>query len=835
MAPLIRAHDWSKTSLGPIDTWPQSLKTVLGVGLNSRFPVCIYWGNDFTLLYNDAWSVIPGDKHPGVLGLPAHEAWSEVWPALSPQLNGVMRDGIAVQVEDGLMPLQRSGYTEECYFSYNVSPIFGFDGRPVGLFNTVTETTQQFIEARRGELFGGVREAIAQANSAEDACVQACEILAQAPADVPFHAIYLTAPDSGDAYLQASHGVTMGSALVPLQLSQHDKTSLWPLAQAVRTREQVECRLDDTTALILPPWPEPVHTACVLPLFGDTDLAPVLGFLVCGISPRRQLDTPYRRFLDNLASTIARGIQQVINQGEEARQTTEMARRIELRTRERDRIWSLSLDMLCVLDITGVLISVNPAWSEILGWSEEELLGKTTHWLEHPDDFAKTDQIRQSLAEGHRVWRFENRLRHRDGTYRWLSWSATPEKNLLYAAGRDITEEKRTADALARTEEALRNAQRMEVVGQLTGGIAHDFNNLLSGIQVSLDLIQRRLPEPSRSEVERFIQAAAESAQRGAAMTHNLLSFARRQALDMQPLQLDPLILELQDQVHELAGHNVHVKFILEAGRASTISDAEQLRKVLRHLIDNARDAMPHGGQLHITTRAITAADGSTDLPNGNYVLLQVSDSGCGIPASVLAHAFEPFFTTKPLGQGSGLGLSMVYGFLKQIGGQIRLHSEEGQGTSVNLYFPQRGEIEAKQEEEVPVAKELPINVHKDCVLVVEDAEVVRMLTVEVLEEFGYEVRQAADATEALDILNSDAVIDLLMTDVGLPGMNGQQLATEARRLRPDLRVLFATGYAEIVNIDGSDLATHMDVIAKPFSLDDLRNKVSSMLGARTG
>ena len=498
-----------------------------------------------------------------------------------------------------------------------------------------------------------------------------------------------------------------------------------------------------------------------------------------------------------------------------------------MRTLERDRIWNLSQDLLCVADQQGRLLSINPAWTATLGWSEEELLGRTTHWLEHPDDIPGTDQTRQALAEGQRIWRFENRLRHRDGSYRWLSWSATPENDIQYGNGHDITEEKRTVEVLQRTEEALRNAQRMEAVGQLTGGIAHDFNNLLAGIRVGLDLIRRRLPDEARRDLERFIDAATDSAERGAALTHNLLSFARRQALDIQPVRLETLLAAHRQRLAERAGPAVELELQVEELPASVLCDAEQLRKALEHLVDNAREAMPDGGRLLIRASAPEAAPEEAEDAAAGHLLLEVRDTGRAMDERVLSHAFEPFFTTKPLGQGSGLGLSMVYGFVKQTGGQIRLQSSVGQGTCV--FFTARSRFVGTHRTQ----SSRHGSPSRETVLVVEDADVVRMLTVEVLDELGYQVLEACDGQQALAILRSDTEIDLLLTDIGLPGMNGQELAAVARELRPGLRVLFATGYAEIVSIDGSELATQMDMIAKPFSIDELRDKVASLLEGR--
>lgn len=500
-------------------------------------------------------------------------------------------------------------------------------------------------------------------------------------------------------------------------------------------------------------------------------------------------------------------------------------------THEHERLWALSQDLLCVTDLAGRLQSINPAWSETLGWSSHDLLGRSTRWLEHPDDQPGSEHTRQTLARGGKVRRFEHRLRHRDGSYRWIAWSATPGAAFLYGSGRDISGEKHTEQTLHQAEEALATTQQMEALGQFTGGVAHDFNNLLAGIIVSLDLIERRLQPGPRAEVARFLSAASTSAQRGATLTSNLLAFARRQSLDIQPIQINRLIRAMLPSLRAQAGAGVSLHLQLAADPGNTASDAEQLHKAMLHLIDNARDAMPNGGRLEIGSEHVQVSDDTrcADLPPGDYIALSVRDNGCGMDAHTLAHAFDPFFTTKRIGQASGLGLSMVYGFMKQSGGQIRLHSEIDQGTCVTLYFHRGITVPEQEPSSQPDAQ---ASAPQQRILLVEDSDVVRMLTLEVLEELGYNVLEASDAQQALPILQSDERIDLLMTDIGLPGMNGQELAAAARRLRPELKVLFASGYAEIVDIDGSELATQMDMIGKPFSLNDLRDKVQGMLGA---
>ncbi|TRX75253.1 ATP-binding protein [Pseudomonas mangiferae] len=832
MADLIRGRDWSTSPLGPIGDWSPILKAILGVGLNCSFPVCIYWGEDFHLLYNDAWSAIPGDKHPWALGRPAREAWSDIWPIIQPMFEGIMRTGAAVHTEDGMLPMQRLGYVEECYFNYNVSPIPGVDGRPVGLYNTVIETTTKVLGARRAHLLATLAEAGAQSETVDDFCQRAQPLLASAPADLPFALLYLVDPrQPGRLQRVVASGLPGDHPLAPEIIAPGDASS-WPLAETqTRTGHTCTDLAQRAPGLVLPPWPEPVHSVQIQPLHEARGGATPMGYLVAGVSPRRALDGAYRTFLASLADSLALGVVQARAQEDSRLRTAALEQRIELRTQERDRLWSLSQDLLCVASPEGVLLSINPAWEDTLGWSEAELVGRTVHWLVHPDDLERTERERRSLAEGVRTRPFENRLRDKHGQYRWLAWRSTPGDRYIYSNARDVSEEKRTQDALKHAEEVLNQAQNMEALGQLTGGIAHDFNNLLAGVIGSLELIRRKLPPAARADVERLLDAASVSANRGAALTHNLVAFARRQTLALATVDLNELVRTQEDGLRRLLGPRTALVTRLAADLWPTRSDPHQLLRVLQHLIENARDAMPGGGRLLLETanlRVPQDAPPQEDAPPpGDYVLCKVCDSGSGMSADTLAHAFEPFFTTKTIGQGTGLGLSMVHGFVKQTGGHIRIHSEAGQGTRVALYLPRDTTMQERNDtpDSAPAA-----DGSVKTILVVEDADIVRMLTVEVLEDLGYTVLQAADAQEALPILQGPQPLDLLMTDIGLPGMNGQQLAQAARQARPDLPVLFASGYAEIADIDGQLLTGGMEMIAKPFSIDLLREKVSGML-----
>ncbi|GJD79762.1 PAS domain-containing protein [Methylobacterium gregans] len=518
---------------------------------------------------------------------------------------------------------------------------------------------------------------------------------------------------------------------------------------------------------------------------------------------------------------------------ERRRRAVELERQVAERTADRNALWQLSRDLMLRCTFEGTITAVNPAWTEMLGWRENELLGKSLFDLVHPDDLASTLAGAQELREGTSHARFDNRFRARDGSYRWIMWSTRPSDGMINAVGRDFTAERAQAETLARTEEALRQSQKMEAVGQLTGGLAHDFNNMLAGIVGSLELMQTRLLQGRVGDLERYIGAAQGAAKRAAALTHRLLAFSRRQTLAPRPTNLNRLVESMVELVRRTVGPSVTVETVGAGGLWATLIDPGQLENALLNLCINARDAMPEGGRIVVETANRWLDDRAArerDLDPGQYVALCVSDNGTGMTPDVAARAFDPFFTTKPMGEGTGLGLSMIYGFVRQSGGQVRIYSEVGAGTMVCLYLP-RYLGAAEDAEPLPDLAEAGRARAGETVLVVDDEPTVRMLVTEVLEDLGYAAIEAADAAAGLKVLRSDVRIDLLISDVGLPGgMNGRQMVDAARVGRPDLKVLFITGYAENAALNHGHLAPGMQVLTKPFALDTLANRIRGLI-----
>lgn len=503
---------------------------------------------------------------------------------------------------------------------------------------------------------------------------------------------------------------------------------------------------------------------------------------------------------------------------------------------ERDRLWALSEDMLARADYSGTMTAVNPAWTKVLGFTEHELLTRPYAHFMHPDDTGKSIAALVEMGRTGLPTRFENRILTAQGGYKPIGWTVSPEPDgtQFIAVGRDLSDYKAREQELLQAQEALRQAHKMEAVGQLTGGIAHDFNNLLAAVSLALEMVTQRLARGDVASLGKYVAMAQTSVRRGTTLTQRLLAFSRRQTLDPLPTHPDRLVAGMEELVRRAVGPSVDVAVASSPGLWQVNVDVPQLENALLNLCINARDAMlPDGGRLTIETgnRTLAGAEArEADLPAGDYVMVCVADTGAGMTPDVAARAFDPFFTTKPLGQGTGLGLSMVYGFVRQSGGQVRVRSEPGQGTTITMYFP-RHVGEAAAAETAP-PEDSAGDGDGEVVLVVDDEQPIREVVAEVLELAGYRVLQAEDGPSGLKVLQSQRV-DLLVTDVGLPGgMNGRQVADAARIARPDLRILFITGYAENAAVSGDELEPGMAVLTKPFDIAALGRKVEHLLGS---
>jgi PAS domain S-box-containing protein len=530
-------------------------------------------------------------------------------------------------------------------------------------------------------------------------------------------------------------------------------------------------------------------------------------------------------FVEGLDVTERRATEQALRE-----LNANLEKRVIERAQARGRTWDLSPDLLGALNSQGYFETSNPAWRTILGWSEDEVASMSIFELLHPDDVEHTRAGFELTLVGQPAIRFVNRYRCKDGSYRYISWVGIQEDGHVYCTGRDITAEREAQIELSKAQDALRQAQKVEAIGQLTGGIAHDFNNLLTGIIGSLALVRRRMATNNPDDIPRLMDAASAAALRAAALTHRLLAFGRRQSLDTRPNDVNRIVTGVEDLLRRTMGERIEMVCKLSDDLWTASTDANQLESALLNLAINARDAMPDGGRLTIETANVQLDQAYTslheDVQPGDYVAVSVSDTGIGMPPEVLEKALDPFFTTKPVGEGTGLGLSVIYGFTKQSRGHLRIYSEVGQGTTVKLYLRRalQNAIDLK-----PVTLETPRG-HGETILVVEDDATVRSIIGDVLRDLGYNVLTAADARFAIPLLQSKEAIDLLISDVILPHVNGRKLAETARTLRPALKVLFVSGYSEDVIVRGDLIDAGMDMLTKPFALDTLGAKVHAMI-----
>ncbi|MGU3391894.1 ATP-binding protein [Sphingomonas sp. M1A8_2b] len=661
---MIDQCDWAATPLGGRDAWPRSLETIIDMMLSSKFAMCIGWGPELTLFYNDAYVPFLGGKHPAALAQPIAQVWSDVWNDIKGPILQAMA-GEAVGYEDLPLTMMRHGYTEETWWTFSYSPLRDDAGRVAGFLDIATETTAKILNERR----------------------------------------------------------------------------------LVAEREKLAAREAELRAL-------------------NADL-------------------------EN--QVVARG-------------------------RERAVTWNVSPELLSVIDLaTSRFDRVNPAW-QTLGWDPEVLEGAAYSDFVDPAHIASSAAAFEQVRSGEPVPRFENRYRAKDGSWHWLSWVAVPFEGKLYSSTRDVTIERRQAEELATAEDALRQAQKLEAVGQLTGGVAHDFNNLLTVIRGSVDLLRR--PGITDERRERYVDAIAETADRAAKLTKQLLAFARRQALKPETFDAGASLAEVASIVRTLTGSRIVMDIVTPDEPCFVLADRGQFDTAIINMSINARDAMDGAGRLTIAVGPVSGIPAIRTHPPiaGSFVAITITDTGSGITVGDLDRIFEPFFTTKELGKGTGLGLSQVIGFAKQSDGDIRAESIERQGTTFTLYLP-RVSADGMVEEDV-IEPEARVDGDGICVLVVEDNKGVGEFAVQALAELGYQTILATNADEALVELESDCDrFHIIFSDVVMPGMSGLELGQEIRRRHPDLPVILTSGYSHVLAQNGQH---GFELLHKPYSIEQL-------------
>ena len=507
-----------------------------------------------------------------------------------------------------------------------------------------------------------------------------------------------------------------------------------------------------------------------------------------------------------------------------------LEQRVVERTRDRDRIWRLSPDLMLVAQLDGVISAVNPAWTRMLGHTEHDLVGSQLLALVHPDDLAVSSSAVSRLGDGKNFPNFKNRYRHQDGSYRMIAWTAVPDSDYIHAVGRDIQAEEEAKEALRLSEDALRQSQKLEAIGQLTGGVAHDFNNLLTVIKSCADLLKT----PSLSEVRRikYVEAIANTVDRAARLTAQLLTFARRQALRPEVFNVGDSVLRVGEMMDSLTGSRIKVTIEVPQKPRFINADESQFETALVNMVVNARDAMAGNGQLSINVATANWLPSVRAHPVrvADYVTIELSDTGSGIAPEKLDAIFEPFYTTKGIGQGTGLGLSQVYGFAKQSGGEILVQSECGKGSQFVLYLP---EVEAGVTSATPENQCAPIACDL-CVLMVEDNADVGLYTSQTLEQMGFKVLWVPDANSALDALapNPES-FQVVFSDISMPGMSGLELLDAIEALYPWLPVVLTTGYNDEYARIAQEEAQRFVLLQKPYSTEALAVQLHKVVKSR--
>ena len=920
VADIIARRDWSATPIGPIATWSSTLTTTLALILRAPLPIVTLWGDEGVMLYNDAYSVFAGGRHPELLGSNVREGWAEI----ADFNDNVMKVGLAgktLRYEDQELTLYRNGIGEPVWMNLDYSPIPGPDGVPVGVIAIVVETTakvraERWLSGERERLrrlfeqapgfmamVTGPDHTFDMANAAFLSLVGQRELIGCSVRDClpelagqdfferldqvyalgrshagfaqPMHltrtpgtppelrhvdfvyqpvrsedgdviGIFIQGTDVTDRLLAESAVVeseakfrTFAQAMPNQVWSADSRGALdWFNDKVYGYSGQPAGRLDGTA------WQATLHPDDVPHALNRWQRAiDTGGTYECEFRIRRA-DGIYRWHLSralpirDAAGDIVRWVgsnTDIEDQKSAARALERLNKTLEQQVAEshadRDRMWRLSTDVMLVADFDANIVAINPAWTELLGWEPSALVGRSFMDLIHPDDRIETLAEVGDLSAGKRTYKFVNRYRCRDGHYVVLSWTAVPDARFIHAVGRDITADREAADALRRTELALQQSQKMETIGKLTGGVAHDFNNLLQVISGNLQLLATDVAGNGRAE--RRLANALGGVQRGAKLASQLLAFGRRQPLEPKTIRIGRLIGGMEDMLRRSLGEAVEIETLVSGGLWNTLVDPTQVENAILNLAINARDAMDGTGRLTLEAGNAFLDDAyarqHVEVTPGQYVMLAVTDTGCGMTPEVLAQAYEPFFSTKPEGKGTGLGLSMVYGFVKQSGGHIKIYSEPGMGTTVKLYLPRSHDAE----ETGVVLETATVEGGRETILVAEDDDQVRATVVETLSELGYRVLKASDAASALAIVDSGMAIDLLFTDVVMPGpLRSPELARRARERLPGLAVLFTSGYTENSIVHGGRLDAGVDLLSKPYTREALARKIRQVLAA---
>src|ERR1700761_1786567 len=867
-ADIIARFNWSATPLGPIETWPGSLKSSIALILRSPVPIVLLWGEDGIMIYNDAYSVFAGGRHPKLFGSKVREGWPEV----ADFNDNVMKVGLAGQTlayrETELTLYRHGGKPEQVWLNLDYSPVLGEDGRPFGVMAIVVEITDKVrigreLEAERKSLrlmfeqapgfiamLSGPEHRFSMVNEAYRTLVAGRDVVGRTVADaVPevveqgFIGLLDRVYASGQPYIgrgvavHLQHGpggilaqryldfiyqpiVAEDGATTGIFIQGHDVTEQHATEQAIRAESRKLDVLNRTGAA----------------LAAELDLDKVVQ--IANDACTELVNAQFGAFFYNVINDVG----------------------------ESYMLYALSgvprehFDQFPMPRNTAVF---EPTFKGTGVIRSDDILGDPRYGHNAPHHgmpkghlpvrsylavpvISRSGEVIGGLFLGHgEPGRFAEE--HEELLVGIAGQAATAIDNgrLFQAAEREVNDRRRAEAELqklnstleqrvieevyarSKIEDQLRQIQKMESIGQLTGGIAHDFNNMLAVIIGALNLLQRSLSR-GETNVERFVAAAAGGARRAASLTQRLLAFSRQQPLSPEMLVINKLVANMSDLLVRTLGEQIQVETVLAAGLWTAMIDPVQLESAIINLSANARDAMPQGGKLTIETQNTFVDEAYAKeyaIVPGQYVLLAVADTGTGMTQDTLEKAFDPFFTTKTVGKGTGLGLSQVYGFVRQSGGHVKIYSEIGVGTTVKIYLP-RHYGEAQPDRPVGVESKIYRGSRNEFVLVVEDDDRVRAISVEALRELGYSVLETSSPREALRLLESDQQVTILFTDVVMPDMSGRQLADLAREKRPDIKVLYTTGYTRNAIVHNGILDPGTSLLTKPFSVDELAEKI---------
>jgi PAS domain S-box-containing protein len=812
MGERIRRHDWAATPLGAPETWPQALKTAVGILLSSKFPMFLAWGAELRFLYNDAYCDVLGGKHPAALGHAFEDIWSEIWADIHPLVVRALA-GEATYWDNLPLLMTRKGYEEQTWFTFSYSPLRGDAGEVEGMFCACVETTDTLLAERRR--------------------VSEAERLRQLFDHAPGFMAVLRGPDLVFEMMNASYFQLVGhrdlvGKPVRAALPEVEGQGFFELLDEVYRSGEAFTGRGMTIQLQREPG-APAEDRLV-----DFVFQPITG-------PGGAVNGIFAEGYDVTERHLA-----------------------ELALRESEERFRLIADSapvpMWVTKLDRTRSFVNRAYVEFLGISYDEAVKFDWRTVIHPDDAPRI--LAESIAGEASMKLFELVGRYwSGGAWRWVRsisqprWGPHGEHAGFIGVAHDITALKEAEAALLevnetlerrvaertgdlsqalnrlqaevgerlRAEEALRQAQKMEAVGQLTGGIAHDFNNLLTPIMGGLELIVARVEDP---RLKRIAETGLESARRGAKLTGQLLAFSRIQRISMAPIAVNEVIERMQTLLRHTIGRAVTIETKLDPAAGHGLCDANQLENAVLNLAINARDAMPQGGTLTISTARLSLPE-APDHGAGEFVRVSVADTGEGMAPDVLARATEPFYSTKPLGKGTGLGLAQVYGIAQQSGGTLRIESEPGEGTAVHLLLPGAEAPAPSAQDAAGTDAAVGGVAARGRILVIDDDEDVRSFLVDSLAGIGHEVCACESGEEGLERL-AEWRPDLALIDYAMPGMHGADVARAARAIVPRLPILFVTGYAESEQL--AAVGDDVQVLRKPFSVADLETAVAENL-----